>query len=532
MTKEIISKNQQAELESEEILGEIKDIKGIFYDDDSGVLTVTEEMSYKRFREILYWLRMRGYGKFGDAVRGLFRVTHNGSFLKEAIPKLSSCGRLIIEGGNVFTGGHLLLPFWMEWECTINVKKGSETKSWDMFFFNFLEDTIESFIKSAMMKYIFEIYEENKCSFIYEVSAMLKKEKESLPNPFYEDIGHVLEEARQSLNNDNAFSFYGLKVKALCEKTLQPMQKLYPFKKPFSSLGLGEVKEKTEGKDTAKFYGPIFVKIGKALGKTKIEEERSEIQDNHMEASPDKAKKKIEDVDEKLELELDERGKPRVRINGKSITIEERFFVDLVYLAAYKLKRKDGAVDVRRDLRWNDEHCKHYPDDLRDKLEQGNYNKKIDRKSFIERYRNKISLGIFKADPKCIVIKENICNFVSKHRGTVEKAFENISWDLDRKKAGGKEKGFDDLESEASKNLEPTLVDLFVDKIEKQELKPMIRHIFVIANAVKILGWKFQNAAWRKEWKHLLGKCDRIYKLAGSEYDERYRTDVGLHLTV
>jgi hypothetical protein len=215
---------------------------------------------------------MRGYGEFGKALRRLFRGTHNESFLKETTPELLSCGRLTIEGGNVFTGGHFLLPFWMEWECIINVKKDAKTKSWDMFFFNFLEDTIESFIKSMMMKYIFEVYEENKCSFIYEVSAMFKKEKESLPNPFYEDIGHILEEARQALNNNNIFSSCGLKVKALCEETLQPIQKLYPFKKPFSSLGLGEIKKNVEGNETAEIYGPIFTKIRKALEGIKKEE--------------------------------------------------------------------------------------------------------------------------------------------------------------------------------------------------------------------------------------------------------------------
>jgi len=40
-------------LESEEISKRIKDVKGISYDDDSGVLTVKKEMTEKRFRESL-----------------------------------------------------------------------------------------------------------------------------------------------------------------------------------------------------------------------------------------------------------------------------------------------------------------------------------------------------------------------------------------------------------------------------------------------------------------------------------------------
>jgi len=232
----------------------------------------------------------------------------------------------------------------------------------------------------------------------------------------------------------------------------------------------------------------------------------------------------VKEVDEKLELKLDEQRKPCVIINGKNIPIKERFFVDLVYLAACKLKRKNGIVDVRCELLWNERHIKDYPGGLKDILEKGSYSKEIDRKYFIGRHHNKISLGIFKADPKCIIINENVRQFDSEHRNTVKKVIKGISWDLDNKEAEDKEKNFDDPESEASKQLK-----LDLQKIEKQELIPILRHKFVIENAVKILGWKFQDNTWHKEWKIFLKKCDRIYELAG--YDKEYRK-TEMHLII
>lgn len=64
--------------------------------------------------------------------------------------------------------------------------------------------------------------------------------------------------------------------------------------------------------------------------------------------------------DEMLELDLDEFGKPTVKINGKKVTVKERFFVDLAYLAICKINKPDGWVDVKKELKWTERHIKDY----------------------------------------------------------------------------------------------------------------------------------------------------------------------------
>jgi len=234
----------------------------------------------------------------------------------------------------------------------------------------------------------------------------------------------------------------------------------------------------------------------------------------------DKIKTKIEGTDEKLELGLDELGKPLVRINGKNITIEERFFVDLVYLAATKLKKANSWVDIKGELKWSERNIKDYPSDLKKLLEKGNYNKQFNRDSFLERLprQGKIRLGVFKD----IFINKNLHKFKSEHRVTVRDTIENILWDLDCHKAGGKR-----LTTEIA-NAAVNKQEINLDKIDEQKLRPMLRHVFVVMQAVKIMGWKFHDPEWFDKWKNFLKKCLKVYELA--DFDNKYQKDSARYL--
>jgi hypothetical protein len=228
--------------------------------------------------------------------------------------------------------------------------------------------------------------------------------------------------------------------------------------------------------------------------------------------------------DEMLELDLDEFGKPTVKINGKKVTVKERFFVDLAYLAICKIKKPDGWVDVKKELKWTERHIKDYPSDLKDVLEKGSYNKPADKSVFLDRLvgQGKIRLGIFKADPQCIIINENLRNFESEHRWTVKKTIDDIFWELDCRKAGGREIDFQMTKEVMDK------LRFDREKIELQELRPMLRHVFVISQAIKIMGWKFHDAQWLREWKKFLKQCDEFYELL--KYNQKEREEIGLYL--
>lgn len=217
--------------------------------------------------------------------------------------------------------------------------------------------------------------------------------------------------------------------------------------------------------------------------------------------------------DEKLELGLDGEEKPYVRINGKDIITEERFFVDLVYLAATKLKKANAWVDIKKELKWSERNIKDYPSDLRELLEKGNYKTAINRESFLERIpkRGKIRLGIFKD----VLINKNLRKFKSEHLSTVEDTIDGI--DLDCCKAGGQELTTETMDAIVDKQ------EINLVKIDDQKLKPMLRHVFVISQAVRIMGWKFHDPKWFKEWKSFLKKCLKVYELA--EFDNKYQKD-------
>jgi hypothetical protein len=229
--------------------------------------------------------------------------------------------------------------------------------------------------------------------------------------------------------------------------------------------------------------------------------------------------------EEKLELGLDELGKPFMKINEKSISLTERFFVDLVYLAVCKLKRADGWSNYRNELKWTERHIKDYPTGLREILEKGNYNnKKIKREDLIEtpEKQGRIRLGVFRSDPGCIIIRETLCNFESGHRWKVKKVIDDILWELECRKAGGRKIDFE-MTDEVIKKLEFDL-----EKIEKEELRPMVRHMFVIANAVKQMGWKFHDDNRKKEWQKFLREVKMIFKLL--KYDEQSISELYLNL--
>lgn len=287
MSKKVKSKSVETKLESNEISERIKDIKGIFYDDDSGVLTVTEEMPEKKFREILNWSRIHDYGNFAGALCNLFKDTHYEYFFEKTHwgSRPDSISRFfIIEGGNIFSGAYPCPEFWLEWKATfevVNQKEALKERFWnDLFYYEIL---IKSSISEAMSKYIFEVYEENRCSFIYEASAMLEKEKECLPNPFYVDLWQILAEAKEDLNNNEFFIQRGLKIEYLHEKIFYPIQKPY--------LGLCEISKNAQEKASAEIYGPIIAKIEKALEETKKEE--IEVKNEESPTTGSKVKKEI-----------------------------------------------------------------------------------------------------------------------------------------------------------------------------------------------------------------------------------------------
>jgi len=279
--KEILSMTREVELETKEILEKIKEIKGIFYDDKSGVLTVTEEMPEKKFRGILNWSRIHGYGNFAGTLRSLFKDTHYEYFFEKTHwnPRPDSISPFfIIEGGNIFSGAYPCPKFWLEWRATFEVaneKEALKERFWnDLFYY---ETLIESSISEAMSNYIFEVYEENRCSFIYEASAMYEKERECLPNPFYLSLWQILGEAKESLNNNpkqraaiNFFIQRGFKIEYLSEKIFYPIQKPY--------LGLCEISKNVQEKASAGIYKPIIAKIEKTLEETKKEEIGEEIE--------------------------------------------------------------------------------------------------------------------------------------------------------------------------------------------------------------------------------------------------------------
>lgn len=506
--KKILSKSREVELENRKILERIKDIKGIFYNDELGVLTVTEEISEKKYREILYWLRINGYDDFANVLLCLFEDTHEKYFFERthSNSELDSWHRdFMIKGGNIFFAGGICPVFWLEWDATLEVvnKKQALAGFWIALFT--YELMVENIINRVMSKYIFEVYEKNRCSFIYKASDMLKKEKEYLPNPFYKNIGQILEEAEKVLNTKKMFTQFGLKITDLRDKTFYPLQKF--------SLGLGEIKKNSQ----KKVYELIIAKVkkAKALEETKKEKKESKIQDNHMKISLGELKKGTEKADEKLELELDKQGKPSIRINGKSITIEERFFVDLVYLAAAKLKKANSWVDIKKELKWSKRNIKDYPTDLKKSLEKGIYNKEVNRESFLERIpkQGKVRLGVFTD----IFINKNLRKFNSEHLRTVKETIDDISYDLECHKAGGERITTEITNAAVDKQ------EINLDKIDEQELRPMLRHVFVVLQAVKIMGWEFHNPTWFKEWKGFLKKCLKIYELA--EFDNKHQKD-------
>jgi len=214
-----------------------------------------------------------------------------------------------------------------------------------------------------------------------------------------------------------------------------------------------------------------------------------------------------------LELSVNEMGKPIAKINGKNITIKERFFVDLAYLAAHKLKRQSKWVDVRKGLMWTERHIKDYPTDFKETLERGAYLNAKD--NVLERLKGQgmVRLGVFNSG--AIIINENLCNFVSKHYWTVKKTIDDISYDLSCRKAGGR-KIDSKTTDEAIENQEINL-----EKIDTQELRPMIRHTYVMMQTANLMGWKYHDTEWIKEWKGFLRKCERIYGLVSDvKYEE------------
>lgn len=119
--KEIVSMNEKVKLESKEILERIKDIKGIFYDDELGILTVTEKMTEKKFREVLYWSSIHGgdYGDFANTLFHLFHGTHHKYLFKEIHRGPGIRGWFTIKGGYAV---HVFEQFWLEWEATFDVR--------------------------------------------------------------------------------------------------------------------------------------------------------------------------------------------------------------------------------------------------------------------------------------------------------------------------------------------------------------------------------------------------------------------------
>lgn len=186
------------------------------------------------------------------------------------------------------------------------------------------ERTINSCIRGEMSEYVFEVYGENKCSYFYRSKDIDNDKDGPLPPPVYKRLSKLFSKVEKDLNN-KIFIPKGLFIFTLNVKRFHPIENILG-KSYYSGLyKIAEENKKLEVENNPNFHDIVKIKIKKALEETKINKERSEIQDNHIEVSPDKAKKKIGEVDEKLELGLDELGKPCVRINGKSITMEERF---------------------------------------------------------------------------------------------------------------------------------------------------------------------------------------------------------------
>ena len=525
-----------------EFIDEIKQLEKVNYNEKKRLLMVDETISEREKTEFLFLISL-----YRHEEAFIFLLNDLESHLnRKPDPKQLYKN---LNGKGVF-GGFDTPRFWLEWKALYSyhiIDSFSGLIDRPMYY----QLLTNKRIQFGIMKYVLEVGDLNSVSMFYDAFAFSDKDRKMPIEPLpLVDFNYILnkvinywscrnpilaEEKELFVRNSGHIYWDGIEITSISAIAYGPIDK--------PCLGLWKLKKHSKRGIITESHKSILSKIDKIRDEQresmiefhKIREMRGKARESMINNDiprtiPSQELQSIEQVvketDEKLELELDERGKPCVRINGKSITIEERSFVDLVYLAASKLKRKDGIVDVSRELRWNDRHVRDYPDDLRNILEKGNYSKKIDRKSFIDKHHNKISLGIFKADPKCIIIKENICKFDSEHRETVKKVIEKISWDLSYKEVADKEI-YSDIESEANKKLKLKLEDS-VDKIEKQELKPMLRHIFVIANAVKILGWKFQDVAWHRQWKSFLKKCDRSYEEAG--YTKQQREDMGLYL--
>ena len=58
----------------------------------------------------------------------------------------------------------------------------------------------------------------------------------------------------------------------------------------------------------------------------------------------------------------------------------------------------------------------------------------------------------------------------------------------------------------------------------------MFRHVFVMASAVKMMGWKFHNSGWHIDWRSFVKECNEVYESDG--YDKETREEMGLYLSL
>jgi hypothetical protein len=226
-------------------------------------------------------------------------------------------------------------------------------------------------------------------------------------------------------------------------------------------------------------------------------------------------------------IDYDERDVLQVCISGGrhcvSINAElppnltERVFAGMFLLAAASKKRDNGAVDRKHELRLA--RGQQQLRDIRVFLASGRFKGKAKR--VVACGKGKVKLEF---DSKCIIIDRSVCTFESSHRKYVEDRINHIYHRFGHEEIMKQKK----LTEQEMKDI-LCKMGISLQKEERrliQQIKSMVRHTMLVKDGVEIMGWRFHDGEWEKEWMNLLRKCDKVLELMGCSIDRRY--EIGL----
>lgn len=202
---------------------------------------------------------------------------------------------------------------------------------------------------------------------------------------------------------------------------------------------------------------------------------------------------------------------PYLMINGEQApNLKEGVFCGMALLATAVKKRKRGEVDRNKELRLVGKEQQ--LSDIREFLEALRF--KEGKARVVACGKGEVRLEI---DSIIVKISRSICTFESSHRKYVENTIDLIHKRFKRQSLRDNRELTEDEKRQILNNL--GIKDEEDAPIRK--MKSMVRHTFLVKNAVEIMAWCFHDKKWENAWWELVKKCDEVMELIECDLTER-----------